>query len=80
MAKLSDEEIATLKKLQEKQKAPDAPSPSVNYTLDLASDAAWERAKQLGIVSEPNGSDDDDDSDEDADDAPRRRSYFPEGK
>lgn len=78
---LSKEENAQLEALTAKSKEPDGPPANVNFTLDLSSDSAWERAKSLGIVREPetdNG--DDDGDDEDADDAPKRRgrgtSYF----
>ncbi len=73
---LNAEEQAALKKLQEKAKQPDAPAPSVRFNLDLSSDAAWERAKKLGIVSDDDTDDSEDDPDADADDTPRRRSYF----
>jgi hypothetical protein len=74
---LTKEEKAQLDALTKKSKEPDPPTPSVNYTLDLGSDAAWERAKQLGLVNdpEPNG-DDGDDDDADNDDPPKRPGYF----
>lgn len=77
---LTDEEKATLEKLSKKAKEPDAPAPSVNYSLDLSNDNAWERAKQLGLVSdpEPNGGDGDGDGggDGDGDKTPKRPGFF----
>lgn len=77
---LNAEERKQLEALNRKAKEPDAPAPNVNFNLDLGSDTAWERAKQLGIVpggNSDNGDDDDDDSDDDqggGDEIPRRRS------
>lgn len=70
---LSKEEKAQLEALTKKSKEPDAPSGNVNFTLDLSSDSAWERARKLGLVpGEDDGGDDDGDDDE-ADDAPKRQ-------
>lgn len=73
---LSKEEQEQLDALTRKSKEPDRPAGNINFTLDLSSDSAWERAKSLGLVSDPappsNG--DSDSDDDDADDPPRRRS------
>jgi len=72
---LSKEEKAQLDALTKKANEPDDPPGNVNFTLDLSSDSAWERAKQLGIVRDPEPAGDDDAGDDDAgDDPPRRRS------
>lgn len=83
MMGLSKEEKAQLDALTAKSKEPDGPPANVNFNLDLSNDSAWERAKQLGLIREPEsapGKDGDDADDDDADDAPRRRgrggSYF----
>lgn len=74
---LSKEEQAQLDALSKKAQEPDGPPANVNFTLDLSSDSAWERAKQLGIVREPapagDGNGDGGDGGE-GDDPPKRRS------
>jgi hypothetical protein len=70
---LNKEEKAQLEALTAKSKEPDGPPQGVNFTLDLSSDTAWERAKQLGIVREPEAEGEGGEDDEDADDAPKRR-------
>lgn len=73
---LSKEEKAQLDALTAKSKEPDGPPANINFTLDLSSDSAWERAKNLGLVREPDSGgngDGDGDDDDDADDAPKRR-------
>lgn len=72
---LSKEEKEQLEALSKKAKEPDAPAGNINFNLDLSSDAAWERAKKLGLVKDDDSSDDDDD-DADADDKPARGGYF----
>lgn len=69
---LSKEEKAQLKALQDKEKEPERAAGGVNFTLDLGSDTAWERAKKLGLVPGDESSDDDEDDDDDGDDVPRR--------
>ena len=86
MAKLTEEEARTLKALQEKAKAPDAPSVarSLNISVDLGDDAQVERAVKLGLPgfeafgSNGDGDDDDDGDggDGDGDEPPTRRGYF----
>lgn len=78
MAKLTDEEKSLLKKLTDKAKAPDGPGGTVNFTLDLGSDTAWERARKLGLITDDDDNADDksDDDADDADDAPKQRGYF----
>lgn len=75
---LTEEEKATLKRLNDKSKEPDTPPPSVNYNLDLSSDSAWERAQKLGLVPGEGDGDGDGngDGEGEGDDAPRRRGYF----
>lgn len=84
MAKLSDEEAAALKKLQEKQKAPDGPSvgKSINVSIDLSDDSQVARAIKHGFLSpeeveeDKKKGDGDDDDDADTDEAPTRKGYF----
>lgn len=74
---LSKEEKATLEALNKKANEPDELPGNVNFSLDLSSDSAWERAKKLGIIrDDPPADDDNDDNDEDLDDAPRRRGFM----
>lgn len=81
MAQLSDEEKSTLKKLQEKLKAPDeAPiGKSIHVNIDLGDENQVKAAHKLGLLS---GlfSDDDEDGGEDGngedDETPKRRGYF----
>lgn len=75
---LSKEEKAQLDALSKKAEEPDGPPDNMSFTLDLSSDSAWERAKHLGLVRDPepasgNGDDDDGKGDE-GDDPPKRRS------
>ena len=72
---LSKEEKEQLAALQRKAEEPDGPPPNVNFTLDLSSDAAWERGKKLGLFrDDPPESDGDGDGDGDGggDDPPKR--------
>lgn len=68
---LSKEEKAQLDALTAKSKEPEGPPQGVNFTLDLSSDTAWERAQQLGIVPKPEAAPED--PPEEGDDPPRRR-------
>lgn len=70
---LSKEQKDQLKELQRLEKEPATPAGNVNFSLDLSNDAAWERARKLGLIpgDDDNGSDDDDD--DEADDAPKRQ-------
>lgn len=74
---LSKEEKEQLEALTRKSKEPDGPPANVNFNLDLSSDAAWERAKKLGLVREPepdgDGDGDGDDDGDGGDDVPKRR-------
>lgn len=71
---LSEKEKELMAKLQKKAEEPDAPSGNINFSLDLSSDTAWERAKKLGIVSddEPPESDPENKPEE----VPTRKGYF----
>lgn len=71
---LSAEEKKTLDALTKKSKEPDAPAPSVNYNLDLSSDTAWNRAKEIGLI--PGGEEESEEEEEEADPTPKRRGYF----
>lgn len=75
---LSKEEQATLDALTKKSKEKDTPSGNINFSLDLSSDSAWDRAKKLGLIPGDDADDKDDDDDE-ADDAPTRRGFFEKG-
>lgn len=85
MAKLTDEEQSLLKRLTAKAKAPDETPPGrmLNFTIDLANDAAVERAKKLGIFpnddppEDPPG-DDPPGDDPPGDDPPKRKGFFGE--
>ena len=72
---LSKEEKAQLEALSKKAKEPDGPSGNISFTLPLDSDAAWERARKLGLIP---SDDDEDDSDEDEEksDTPNRGGFF----
>lgn len=70
---LSKEEKAQLEALTKKSKEPDSPAGNVNFNLDLSNDAAWERARKLGLIRDPDDDKPEDDDDDDDDDAPRRR-------
>lgn len=82
MAKLSDEETATLKRLTEKSKAPDAPpmSRGINVTVDLGDEKQIERAIEHGFLTraevEADKKDGDGGDDDKDDDAPKRKGYF----
>ena len=79
MGKLTAAEARTLKALQEKSEAPDAPpvSRSLSVSIDLGDEKQVERAARLGLLDLGDDDDDgDDDADADADDTPRRRGYF----
>jgi hypothetical protein len=75
---LNDEQKKQLAELRRMEKEPASPPPSVNFTLPLDSDTAWERAKQLGIVSDPAASNGEEEEEEEDDDSPRRRGGFAE--
>lgn len=74
---LSKEEKAQLDALSKKAEEPDGPPDNMSFTLDLSSDSAWERAKHLGLVRDPepagNGDEGNDEGGE-GDDPPKRRS------
>lgn len=71
---LSKEEKEQLEALTRKSKEPDGPPANVNFTLDLSSDSAWDRAKKLGLVREPEpGGSEEEEEEESGDDPPKRR-------
>lgn len=85
MAKLSEAEKATLKKLREKEEAPDAPpvSKSISATVDLSDEKSVAAAIKHGFLTadevEELQDNDDDDSDNGKKTAtPRRKGYFKE--
>jgi len=76
---LTDEEKATLKKLQQKEKEPSGPPVGkvINVTVDLGSDEQIARAIKHGFltpaeVEEDTGGEEG----EENDDAPKRKGYF----
>ena len=79
---LSNEERATLKRLQQKEKEPDAGpvGRSVRVNIDLGDESQIARAIKYGFLTsdeveeDKNGAGGDDD--EEADDSPNRRGYF----
>jgi hypothetical protein len=77
---LSEEEKATLKRLQQKEKEPAAApvGKSINVTIDLGDDAQVARAIKHGFLTaeEAEQASDGDESDEDSDEAPKRKGYF----
>jgi len=76
---LTDEEQATLKKLQQKAKEPAAPPVGkvINVNVDLGDEAQVARAIKHGfLTSDEVEADSNGESEEDADDAPRRKGYF----
>lgn len=78
---LSEKEQRLLQQLQEKEKAPAAPSGSrnLNVSIDLGDPEQVARAVKLGLL-DPFDDDDGDDGDDDAgDDTPKRRGYFSDG-
>jgi predicted nucleic acid-binding protein len=87
MAKLTDEESKLLKRLTDKQKAPDEPSigKSLNISIDLGDEAQVARAQKLGLLAAFTGDDDDENddddkgggNDDDGSDPPKRRGFFP---
>ena len=72
---LSKEEKEVLERLSAKAKEPDTPSGNISFNLDLSNDAAWDRARKLGLIPADDDTDDDD-ADDDADDKPSRPGYF----
>lgn len=91
MAKLTDDEAAQLKALEERRDAPDEPdapgrSEILNYTIDLADEAAVDRALKLGLLKPSDVEDDDDEDDDGKGDpkdpkrerTPKRRGFFPD--
>lgn len=75
MAKLSEEEQSVLKRLTDKAKAPDGPTPFINFSFDLSDDKAYERAVKLGIIPGDDDGGDDSKADE-PDETPKRKGYF----
>lgn len=80
---LTEEEKGILAKLTKKAKEPDqaAPGRMLNFTIDLANDAAVERAKKLGIFPDDDPDPDPDpdaDPDPDPDETPKRKGFFGE--
>lgn len=73
---LSAEQQKQLDELTKLSKEPEGPPQGVNFTLDLSSDTAWERAKHLGLVKDPEPPSDNGDGDGDGDDVPIRPGYF----
>ncbi len=73
---LSKEEKEQLEALTRKSKEPDGPRGNINFTLDLGSDAAWERARKLGLIPSEDDKDADDEDDEPDDVPNRKRGYF----
>jgi hypothetical protein len=81
MAKLSDEEKAQLKALQDKSEAPDEPAAGrmTNITIDLSDPAAVKRAVKLGLLNaftEDDEADDDEVDDDEPDEEPERPGFF----
>lgn len=70
---LSKEEQAQLDALTKKSKEPEGPSGNVNFSLDLSSDSAWERAVKLGLVP---GDDPPPEEEGKQEEAPKGRGYF----
>ena len=78
---LSDEERATLKRLQQKEKEPAAAPVGkvINVTVDLGSEEQVARAIKHGFLTADEVADDKGDSDGDegdGDEAPKRKGYF----
>lgn len=77
---LTEEEKSLLAKLTKKAKEPDQAPPGrmLNFTIDLASDAAVERAKKLGIfpADDPEPDPDPDPDPDPGDDPPKRKGFF----
>lgn len=69
---LTKEERDQLKALMDKEKEPEKPAADIRFNLDLGNDAAWERARKLGLVpsDEPEPKEGDE---EELDDTPVRR-------
>ena len=79
---LSKEEAATLKRLQDKSKEPDAPqvARTLNVSIDLGDEAQVARAQKLGLLGLFDDEDGDGDGDGDGDEPPTRRGYFNGGE
>lgn len=78
---LSEEERATLKRLQQKDKEPAAPpiGKVINVSVDLGSDEQIARAIKHGFLTADEVAEDKgngDGEDEDSDEAPKRKGYF----
>lgn len=84
MAKLSEEEAAQLKALQEKAEAPDEPkgegggglSRVVNVSVDLADPEQVKRALGLGLLSEAEVVESEGGEEDEPEEEPQRRGYF----
>lgn len=78
MAKLSDEETAMLKRLTDKQKAPDsAPiGRSINVTIDLGDEEQIKRAIKHGFLTADDVADEKGEDEDEGDEVPRRKGYF----
>lgn len=79
MAKLSAEEKETLRRLREKERAPDAPgmARAINISVDLGDENQVKMAKRYGFLP----ADDDEEEapeeeEEEGDETPKRRGYF----
>ena len=87
MARLTEEEAAQLKALQEKSEAPEEEenggggglSRVLNISVDLGDEAQVERAYELGLLTraEAEAAEEEDEPEEEG---PRRRGFFPEDK
>jgi hypothetical protein len=77
---LSEEERATLKRLQQKEKEPAAAPVGkvIQVSVDLGDEAQVARAIKHGFLTSDEVEQDkgDEDEDSDSDDAPRRKGYF----
>lgn len=78
MAKLTDEESNLLKKLMDKQKAPDGPGigRSISVSIDLGDEMQVKRAQRLGLLDMFNDDDDESPADDTEDTGPRRKGFF----
>jgi hypothetical protein len=74
---LSKEEREQLQKLMDKEKEPAGPPAGTTFHIDLGSDSAWERAKKLGLISEPVENGDGEEGEGEGEPGPKGRSgYF----
>lgn len=81
MAKLSKEEQAALRRLQEKAEAPEPPSVarSLTASINLGNPEEVKLAKRYGFLPADDDDDEQDDTDqgdEEGDETPKRRGYF----